>query len=107
MRREWRNVSVSLKKNRRSILATTLILISLAFPTLWYTKYLIEDGYASLITLKDVREISILQETLYRSRGDFERANILFAPFRILPGDTIALADAAIESGLALTRGLS
>ena len=38
------------------------------------------------------------------ARAKFERANVLLAPFRFLPGDTMRLAKIALDGGLALSR---
>lgn len=106
LRREWKNTRTLLKRKRRSILATLFILASLSIPALLYTKFLVEDGLHALAALRNISDKTTVLQAIHTSRGDFERANILFMPFRWVPQDQFRLASIAIDGGLALTRGM-
>ena len=80
--------------------------MGLTIPVLFYTKSLVEHAYIDLLSLRDTRDRSDIGRIIHDSRGNFERANLLFFPFRILPGENTKLARIAIDGGLALTRGL-
>jgi hypothetical protein len=104
VRREWKNIKSSLVKHRRPVVFTIALFVFLTVPLLWYTKYLVEDGFAQFAQIRSIDTPSEAIDLIQVSRGDFERANILFAPFRLIPHDTLTLAGTAIESGLSLTR---
>ena len=106
IRREWKNTRIFLRKHRKSLFVTLALCISLSIPALLYTKFLVEDGLREIISLKNISEKKEIALTLQRARGDFERANILFFPFRWIPNDSLQLASIAIDGGLALTRGM-
>ncbi len=76
-------------------------------PTLFYAKFLVEDGYRRLTDMRQFHDRVSTVENIRAASRDFERANILFMPFRIIPSDTIRLAALAIDGGIALTRGIS
>jgi hypothetical protein len=73
-------------------------------PILFYTKSLIEHAYSDLLALKDAKDKSTVSSLIRSSRGSFERANLLFFPFRIMPGESADLARIAIDGGLSLSR---
>lgn len=107
IRREWRNTRQYLSRKRRSIALTTCVLVSLTIPILGYTRFLIDDGYAALAQIRDNPDHPSIIRAVERARGDFERANLLFAPFRAISHPRIQLATIAIDGGLSLTRGMS
>ena len=67
---------------------------------------LIEDGYARLASLRSLGDRASIIASIRESSRDFERANILFMPFRIIPSDQIRLGAIAIDGGLSLSRAL-
>lgn len=89
IRREWRNIRSYVKSKKKPIIATGIGLILLSVPALLYSKMLIEDGYARLISLRSLRDRTSIIASIRESSRDFERANILFMPFRIIPSDQI------------------
>ncbi len=95
-----------LRKKRRPILFTFLLLVGLTVPVVFYTKSLVEHAYGDLLSLRHAKDRSEVERMVHTSRGNFERANLLFFPLRILPGESVQLARIAIDWGLALTRGL-
>ena len=105
-RRVVRDTSRYLRKRRKPITLTLMLALGLTVPILFYTKYLIETGYAELAAIKTVTNRTDIVHHIHSARTDFERANILFLPLSILPGDSISLANAALYGGLSLTRGL-
>ncbi len=106
-RRIVRNSFRYVKKNKKPIFATIALLFFLTLPTLFYVKFLVESSYTKLLSLKNVTDIHNWVSLIHEARDGFERANILFFPFRIIPNDTIKLAGIAIDGGRSLTRGLS
>ena len=78
----------------------------LSVPALFYSKMLIEDGYTRLASLRSLRDHMSITASIRESSRDFERANILFMPFRIIPSDQIRLGAIAIDGGLSLSRGM-
>jgi hypothetical protein len=94
------------KKHRRQVFGIFLILIGLSIPSLLYTKSLIETGYASLSSLSRESTFEEIRTKMTLSRNNFERANILLFPYRLIPWNDIHLAKVAIDGGLALTRGI-
>lgn len=104
-RRISRMTSQYLRKKRRPILLTLLLTVGLTVPILFYTKSLIEHAYGDLLALHDMTSRAEVERAIHDSRGNFERANLLFFPFRIFPGESTKLARIAIDGGLALTRG--
>ena len=83
-----------------------LLALILTIPTLLYTKSLIDHAYEDLESLRDANSQIEIESLIHASRANFERANLLFTPFRVVPGDQSKLARIAIDGGLALTRGL-
>lgn len=105
-RRIVKGSSKFLRKKRRPILLSLCILFGLTVPMLLYTKSLIEHAYDDLLSLKNITNQSEALSLIESSRGNFERANLLFMPFRIFPWENIALARIALDGWLSLTRGL-
>ena len=99
IRREWKNIRKYAWKKRKSLLATLALLVSLSIPSLWYTRVLVEDGYARMSELRSIQDVEELKK-LVRS------INILYTPYSILPSDTIELGSIAIDAWLSLSRGL-
>ena len=95
-----------MRKRQKPIIYTCILALGLTIPTLLYTKSLIDHAYEDLESLRDAKSQTEIESLIHASRGNFERANLLFTPFRIFPGDQSKLARIAIDGGLALTRGL-
>ena len=106
IRREWRNIRTYVKSKRKPIIATGIGILVLSLPALLYSKMLIEDGYARLASLRSLGDRASIIASIRESSRDFERANILFMPFRIIPSDQIRLGAIAIDGGLSLSRAL-
>lgn len=106
MRREWKHIRRAVWIRKKSILSTLLLCILLTLPSLWYTKVLVEDGYAKLSNIRVLTDREVILSSIQDSKRDFERSNILFALFRFIPNDQIRLVRMAIDGGLALTRGI-
>lgn len=105
-RRITRDSSKFLRKKRRSIFISLFLVFGLSIPVLLYTKSLIEHAYSDLLALWNAKNQTAIWSLIRSSRGNFERANLLFMPFRPLPGDNIKLARIALDGGLALSRWL-
>lgn len=105
-RRIGKESSKFLRKRRRPIILSLCIIFGLTVPILFYTKSLIEHAYADLLSLKNVVNQNEAMSLIQSSRGNFERANLLFMPFRIFPWENIALARIALDGWLSLSRGL-
>lgn len=84
-RRTWNATGRYLKKNRKMILGSLLFFLLLSVPTLVYVRTLVESSYAELSSLKSAPDLASIQSHIHRARAGFERANILFFPYRILP----------------------
>ena len=102
-----KQVGKKLSKHRRSIIYSLATILLTAFPILFYTKFLVETSYASLLSLGKTSSLNEVVEKIDTARSGFERAHILFFPFSWIPNDTIRLADIAIDGGLSLTRGIT
>ncbi len=105
-RRTWKNSKQYITERKKPILITGALFLSLSIPLLLYVKILIESSYTSLLSLQGAQNIEEIQKIIHSSRSGFERANIIFTPFRILPGQTLHLARIAIDGGLDMTRWL-
>lgn len=105
-RRTWKNSKQYIISRKKPILITGALFLLCSLPLLIYVKILIETSYDWLLTLKGARSVTEIQKIVHTSRSGFERANILFSPFRIFPGQTMRLARIAIDGGLDMTRGL-
>ena len=93
-----------IKKNKKPILLIISLFFLISFPTLFYVRFLIESSYMKLISLKTAPSIESAIDTIHEARDGFERANILFFPFRIIPSDTLELAGIALDGGRQLAR---
>ncbi len=96
-RRISKNIRKSIKKNRKPIMATFFLLIFATAPILFYVKSLIETSYESLISLRTAKDYTEATAMIHDARDGFERANVLFFPFRIFPLEKIKLASIAID----------
>lgn len=103
-RRIMKNTVRGFRRQRKPLTIVLITALLLTVPTLFYTKYLIEAGYSSLESLRTAENRDEIASLIHRARGNFERANILFTPFRIVPGDTVKLASTALYGGLSLSR---
>lgn len=84
-RRTWKNSKSYAISHRKPILITGVLFLFFSVPLLLYVKILVETSYSSLLTLKSAKNITEIQKTIHASRSGFERANIIFSPFRIFP----------------------
>ncbi len=105
-RRIKKESSKFLRKRRRTFIITICLLFWLTVPVLLYTKSLIEHAYDDLLSLKNATNPIEISTRIRSSRGNFERANLLFLPFRIFPGENIQLARIALDGWLSLSRWL-
>lgn len=105
-RRIVRDSSKFLRKKRTPILISFFLIFGLSIPVLLYTKSLIEHAYGDLRALWNIQNQSEAESLIRASRWNFERANLLFLPFRIFPGENIKLARIALDGGLSLSRWL-
>lgn len=106
-RRVTQNSLSYIKKNKKPIVLIVSMIFLLSLPTLFYVRFLIESSYMKLISLKTAPSVQSAIDTIHDARDGFERANILFFPFRIIPSDTLELAGIAIDGGRQLTRWIS
>ena len=102
-----KQIGKKFSKHRRSIIYSLAMILFATFPTLFYTKFLVETSYQHLMNIGKSESIEAAFSSIDSARSGFERAHILFFPFSWIPNDTIRLADIAIDGGLALTRGIS
>ena len=106
LRRTLRDTSRYMRKKKKPLLISLVLLLSLSLPTLVYVRFMIESGYGSLLSIREDLSRENIVEKIHTARTDFERANVLFFMFRIIPGETFDLAKIALDGGLTLTRGV-
>lgn len=104
-RRILRDTARTLRKKKKPLFAVFVTLCVLSLPSLFYARILVESAYGRIGEMKNATNFSELSRSMRLSREEFERANLLFFPYRWLPWDQIKLAKVAIDGGLALTRG--
>ena len=103
-RRVFRDTSRFIRSKRRPIAIFLTLMVSLTLPVLFYTKSLVEHAYTDMLSLRNSTNATESIGIIKKSRWNFERANLLFMPFRIFPWENIELAKIAIDGGLALSR---
>jgi hypothetical protein len=85
------------REYRRPATGILLILIGCSLPVLLYVEKLTKSAYAHLSELRNTTTIEEVQDSVRDARTQFERANILFTPYRYFPIEKIRLARAAID----------
>lgn len=96
-RRTARDMGRYVKKRKKPIFILLVSFSLLSVPALLYTKMLLENGYTSLQSLAHAHSREEIVRDIRSARSDFERANIIFAPLRWIPGDTLHLAKIALD----------
>jgi len=80
------------------------IFILIVFIDKSLVEYFTNSWYEKLISIKNNKETSNKYELIKSSNNNFKIANILFLPFKILPGEKIKNANNAILWGVQITN---
>lgn len=101
--RQWSNRILIHKKPILRFLAMCVLVF---LPTIFYTKFSVENGYNTLKSLAYAKNMTEVQEKTTAARRDFERAQFLFLPFSWIPLETVDLVNRATAGGQSLARSL-